>query len=284
MHFLRSIIVVALLAVAGIAQESSSQAAQQPASAAPPAAVPATPAATLETLTAKATAGDAGAAFVLGPMYVAAIAVSTVPNTHPRFGRVLREAGWILLLGVATYLALILAKGRGVEADPVEAAKWYEKAAQHGDQQAAINLGILYAQGKGVKQDTTQAAHWFRLAADAGNAMAEYNLGLLYSEQLYSEGKTEAEDDKQAAFWLGKAAEHGVIAAQNNLGVLYADGRGVAKDLVQAYKWFSLAGEAGDPNATDAVQALTAEMKPEEIAQAKKLAAEWVSRHSQEIK
>ena len=53
------------------------------------------------------------------------------------------------------------------------------------------------------------------------------------------------------------------------------------KDLVQAYKWFALAGEAGDPNAADAVQALTAEMKPEEIAQAKRLAQEWIVKHSQ---
>src|SRR5205814_7779204 len=126
-----------------------------------------------------------------------------------------------------------------------------------------------YAQGKGVKQDMAQAARWFRQAAEAGNPMAEYNLGLLYSEQLFSEGKTEADDDKQAALWLGKAAEHGVVAAQNNLGVLYADGRGVEKDLVQAYKWFSLAAEAGDTESAQSVKTLAAEMKPEEVAQAK---------------
>jgi DNA segregation ATPase FtsK/SpoIIIE, S-DNA-T family len=32
-----------------------------------------------------------------------------VPASHPRLGRALREAGWILLLAIATYLALILA-------------------------------------------------------------------------------------------------------------------------------------------------------------------------------
>ncbi|HSW84009.1 MAG TPA: DNA translocase FtsK 4TM domain-containing protein, partial [Usitatibacter sp.] len=37
-----------------------------------------------------------------------AIAVTTVPASHPRLGRALREAGWILLLAIATYLALIL--------------------------------------------------------------------------------------------------------------------------------------------------------------------------------
>ncbi|MBC8022258.1 MAG: DNA translocase FtsK 4TM domain-containing protein, partial [Burkholderiales bacterium] len=37
------------------------------------------------------------------------MAVTTVPASHPRLGRALREAGWILLLAIATYLALILA-------------------------------------------------------------------------------------------------------------------------------------------------------------------------------
>ncbi len=34
--------------------------------------------------------------------------MTTVPNTHPRLGRAMREAGWILLLAAGAYLALIL--------------------------------------------------------------------------------------------------------------------------------------------------------------------------------
>src|SRR3954470_1513185 len=268
MHFLRSIAIFTLLIASGMAQESSSS---KPAHAAGSAR-------TREALTAKANAGDAAAAFVLGNMYEQG---NGVPQNAVEAVKWYRKAAELGNATAQFNLGLILAKGRGVTPDPSEGAKWYQKAAEQGDEQAAINLGILYAQGSGVKQDAAQAAHWFRVAAEAGNAMAEYNLGLLYSEQLYSEGKSAAEDEKQAALWMGKAAEHGVVAAQNNLGVLYADGRGVEKNLVQAYKWFALAGEAGDPNAADAIKALTAEMKPEEVAQGKRLAEEWMAAHAE---
>ncbi|HLX22100.1 MAG TPA: DNA translocase FtsK 4TM domain-containing protein, partial [Usitatibacter sp.] len=38
-----------------------------------------------------------------------AIAVTTVPDSHPRLGRAIREAAWIVLAAAGIYLALILA-------------------------------------------------------------------------------------------------------------------------------------------------------------------------------
>lgn len=239
------------------------------------------PAATPEALTLKANAGDANAAFALGAMHERGNGVRQNAAEAVKWYRKAAEQGHA---AAQFNLALILAKGRGVAANPVEAAKWYERAAAQGDVQAATNLGILYAQGKGVKQDMAQAARWFKQAAEAGNPMAEYNLGLLYSDQMFSEGKTEAEDDKQAALWLSRAADHGVVAAQNNLGVLYADGRGVEKDIVQAYKWFLLASQGGDADSAQSVKTLEGELRPEEIAQAKKLASDWIAAHTREIK
>ena len=53
-----------------------------------------------------------------------------------------------------------------------EAAKWFRKAAEQGDDKAQHNLGVSYAQGQGVPQDYTEAVKWYRKAAEQGHADA----------------------------------------------------------------------------------------------------------------
>ena len=74
--------------------------------------------------------------------------------------------------------------------------------------------------------------------------------------------------------WYGKAAEHGNADAdaENTFGVLYAEGRGVPRDYVRAYAWFSLAMLAGDPRAEVNRASAVRSMTPAEIAAAEKLA------------
>ena len=50
------------------------------------------------------------------------------------------------------------------KADYKEAAKWYRKAANHGNWLACYRLGTFYQEGKGVKQSDKEAAKWFRKA------------------------------------------------------------------------------------------------------------------------
>ena len=57
----------------------------------------------------------------------------------------------------------------------------------------------------------------------------------------YEDGLGVAKDQVEAAKWYRKAAEQGHAKAQFNLGVAYDNGRGVAKDQVEAYAWFNLA-------------------------------------------
>jgi TPR repeat protein len=57
------------------------------------------------------------------------------------------------------------------------------------------------------------------------------------------------------------------------LGILYADGDGVPKDYVQAYMWFSLAGD--DRN----IIYIQDEMTPAQILRAQNLANEWIKQH-----
>ena len=55
---------------------------------------------------------------------------------------------------------------------------------------------------------------------------------------------------------------------------MYRDGNGVKKDYVQAYMWLSLAVAAGDEGHA-VVDELAAKMTPKQIAEGKRLVAEW---------
>jgi TPR repeat protein len=59
----------------------------------------------------------------------------------------------------------------------------------------------------------------------------------------YEQGKGLAKDQVQAVKWYRKAAEQNLARAQKNLGICYDKGEGVAKDQVEAVKWFRKAAE-----------------------------------------
>ena len=46
---------------------------------------------------------------------------------------------------------------------------WYRRGAERGSSRAAINLGQLYEQGLGVPKDPVQALRWYRKAAGLGD-------------------------------------------------------------------------------------------------------------------
>ena len=60
----------------------------------------------------------------------------------------------------------------GEKPDYVEAAKWFRKAGDLGVRDSQFNLAILYARGLGVEQDLRQSWLWFSLAAQQGDADA----------------------------------------------------------------------------------------------------------------
>ena len=72
------------------------------------------------------------------------------------------------------------------------------------------------------------------------------------------------------------AADAGVVDAQYCLGMHYANGRDVERDYIVAHKWFNLAATQGDPGARDLRGELAMEMSAAEIAEAQRLAREWM--------
>jgi TPR repeat protein len=77
------------------------------------------------------------------------------------------------------------------------------RAADYGDDEAALQLGMLYELGRGFPQSCSKAAKWVTKAAESGNAAAEYNLGLRYRD-----GDGVDANIQQAENWLRKAAAH----------------------------------------------------------------------------
>jgi hypothetical protein len=63
--------------------------------------------------------------------------------------------------------------------------------------------------------------------------------------------------------------------AQYDLGVLYANGRGVPQDYILAHMWLNLSAAKGDQQASEARRTVAAQMSPEQLAEAQKLAREW---------
>ena len=75
------------------------------------------------------------------------------------------------------------------------------------------------------------------------------------------------------------AAQAGAPDALFELGMLYATGRDMDADLVTAHKWFNLAAARGNSSALTYRVELAREMSAEQIAEAQKLAREWLQTH-----
>jgi uncharacterized protein len=75
------------------------------------------------------------------------------------------------------------------------------------------------------------------------------------------------------------AAQTGAPDALFELGMLYATGRDVAADLVTAHKWFNLAAARGNTSALTHRVELARDMSTEQVAEAQRLAREWLQTH-----
>jgi localization factor PodJL len=90
-------------------------------------------------------------------------------------------------------------------------------------------------------------------------------LGVLLADGL--EGKP---DYAGAARLFRKAAEHGLRDSQYNLAILYTRGLGVENNLIEAYKWFALAGKQGDADADLKRDEITQRLQPRQLGEARR--------------
>jgi uncharacterized protein len=145
-------------------------------------------------------------------------------------------------------------------AEPAQAAEWYKKAALQDDALAQWRLGQLIYAGTFLSRDLNQAANWLQKSAGHENPFAEYVLGML---------KLERNDYPRAAEWFRKAAEQGLSQAQLQLAWLLRRGQGVGVDKFEAYVWMLVSSDAGNPYASNELQALEADLGSNQVEQAK---------------
>jgi uncharacterized protein len=72
-------------------------------------------------------------------------------------------------------------------------------------------------------------------------------------------------------------AQKGRPDALYNLGLAYSTGQGVDVDFVAAHKWFNLAAMKGSEIAKSWRAQISSEMNGSQIAEAQRLAREWLS-------
>ncbi len=202
-------------------------------------------------------------------------------------------------------ISLAYDKGYGVGRDLKEALKWEQVAAKHGNVHAEYNLGISYLGGLGTPQNSVEAFKWYQSAADGGFPPAMTALGEVYLSglgverdrtnafkwfekaaiagemraQMYMAVRSYNLNDDAAAFgWLKKAADQWYLQAQIFISFHYEYGRGVKKDVVEAYKWVYLASEFGNKSGGEFLKALEGRegMTGGQIDEAKRRAQEFV--------
>jgi chemotaxis protein histidine kinase CheA len=111
-----------------------------------------------------------------------------------------------------------------------------------------------FANGRGVKADPAEAAYWYALAAGDGHSKAFTNLGTLLARGV---GDAKPDPASAELLWWAAAAR-GEAIAMYDLGALYERGIGVPADLDRAKSWYQRAAALNDPDAKAALKRLGA--------------------------
>jgi putative methionine-R-sulfoxide reductase with GAF domain len=182
----------------------------------------------------------------------------------------------ILLIFAAASIALVL----GYNFAPLIQRKL--------EQRGQIPMQTVLASSQPPRSNATQApastpaleaasVELLRKMAQDGDPVAENALGLRYFQGDEKNGIER--DEKQAFRWFRRAADHGNLAAQTKLGFLYWGGRGVSKDVNQAYFWTVLARARGDKQSGDLAAVLASGMTRGQTAAIEQQADLWLQLH-----
>jgi len=95
----------------------------------------------------------------------------------------------------------------GSAPDYLQAAQWYQKAADQRHALAQFNLGVMYDRGQGILRDPVQSMMWIGKAAQLGDAGAQYMLGMRRNRLSLAEAPEAALESRIEAYkWLQLAA------------------------------------------------------------------------------
>jgi len=159
----------------------------------------------LDWLQKAAEAGNNQAWYVMGVVYSNGIGVDV---DFPKAINYFRKGAELGDADCQTSMGMIYQAGdripSGIEANPIEAAKWYRMAADQGHTEAIQHLAMMTTRGMGIEKNDEEGALLFRKGAELGNADCKWGLG-----QCYLDGKG-VEVDSVTAYALFTASLDGI--------------------------------------------------------------------------
>ena len=181
-----------------------------------------------------------------------------------------RAIGEVQFCLAAQYDAGLMGNAR----EPIEAAKWYRKAAERGHKDALLRLSDLLLLGDGIAQNNAEAVKWLHKAGEQGVPEAQIRVFRLAEQgvpeaqsrlfqlaglgipeaqtrlgEMYFAGKGVPQDFSMAANLYRKAADHGSPEALFRLAEMYYAGKGVPQDFSMAANLYRKAADHGSPDA-----------------------------------
>lgn len=139
----------------------------------------------------------------------------------------------------------------GGPANPVEAAKWFLKAAEQGHLDSCYSISRMYDMGVGVIKSGVESEKWLRKAVQKSpkkDGSPEYAMASFYSEDRPDLPKSE----KEAAIWYRKAAvitaadAPWVDSSRQALAAYYSNPKSTEYSLTTAYAWWIVAALSGN--------------------------------------
>lgn len=172
---------------------------------------------------------------------------------------------------------------RGDKAKAIEI--WRKAALQDNDLFAQNRLGTLYRQGRFVLQNHAEAFTWHTLAIINTNLLTDTE-SEGYARQTAAKKSSENERLALRALMTEEeldVARRTVVALYERKGPqglfelaqLFANGTGLDKNPVEAYRYYVIASFFGSKDAINARDALARTIQPAQVAAAQRAAAAW---------
>ncbi|MDB6030063.1 MAG: Sel1 repeat protein [Verrucomicrobiales bacterium] len=148
--------------------------------------------------------------------------------------------------------------------------------ATNGEADAQFALGLKFSSGE--QPDLPQAAQWYRKAALQNHLLAQFNLSIMLAR-----GQGIGQNDTEAAAWLSRAAYAGDPGAQFQMGNrlsradLHHSEAEANEAMIEAYKWFQLAGAQGYKGSVANSERITFRMSHHDVSEGNQRVSTFVA-------
>jgi len=198
----------------------------------------------VDSLLARATAGDGSAQFELGMRYMTGDTVERDPQLALDW---LRRAAESDHADALWHYGLLLVQHSQSDATRDEGRDWQRRAAESGHALALMNEGVLAFDAG----DMDRARQHFRSAAESGDVEAQHGFATMLLD-----GELGAKETYEGMRWLRSAAAQGHGPAQERLARAYALGDGVESDIDSALFWWHVLGPGSEERNRHAIDAI----------------------------